>query len=75
MKRFFGGPFQLAPALGMICVYKHVHLVMQHLSLGSLTEGPTDTSEILIPMPRLGQEPPIYICLSPVKAASFMHPK
>ena len=75
MKRFFGGPFQLAPALGMICVNKNVHLVMQHLSLGSSTEGPTDTSKILIPMSRLWQEPPIYICLSPVKEASFMHPK
>ena len=59
----------------MICVNKNVHLVMQHPLLGSMTEGPTETSEILIPMSRPGQEPSIYICLSPVKTADFMHPK
>ena len=48
---------------------------MQHRSLGSMTEGPTDTSEILIPMPKPWQEPSIYICLSPFKTADFMHPK
>ena len=48
---------------------------MQHPSLGSMIEGPTDTPEILIPMPRLGQEPFIYICISPVKTANFNHPK
>ena len=48
---------------------------MQHPLLGSVTEVPTDKPEILIPMPRLGQEPSIYICLSPVKTAEFMHPK
>ena len=48
---------------------------MQHPSLGSMTEESTDTSEILVPMPRPEQEPPIYICLSPVKTADFMHPK
>ena len=40
-----------------------------------MTEGPTDTSDILLPMPKHGQEPSIYICLSPVKTADFMHPK
>ena len=69
------GLFNLPPALGMICVYKNVRLVMQHPLLGSLTEGPTDTSKVLVPMPRPGQEPSIYICLCPVKAADFMHPK
>ena len=48
---------------------------MQHPLLGSMTEGSTDTSEILIPMPRPGQEPSIHICLSPVKTADFMQPK
>ena len=48
---------------------------MQHSSLGSMTEGLTDTSEILIPMPRPGQEPSVYVCLSPVKTADFVHPK
>ena len=59
----------------MIFVNKNVHLVMEHPSLGSITEGATDASEILIPMPRPGQEPSIYICLSPVKMVDFMHPK
>ena len=54
MKRFIGGSFQLAPALGMICVNKNVHLVMQHTSLESMAEGPTDTFEILVPMPTPG---------------------
>ena len=69
------GLFNLSPALGMICVNKNVHLLMQHPSLRSIIEGPTDTSEILILMPRPGQELFIYICLNPVKTADFMHPK
>ena len=69
------GLFKLSSALGMIFVIKNVHLIMQHPSLGSMTEGPTDTSEILIPMTRSGQEPSMYIRLSPVKTADFMHPK
>ena len=48
---------------------------MQHPSLGSIIEGPTDTSEILTLMPRPGQELFIYTCLNPVKTADFMHPK
>ena len=48
---------------------------MQHASLGSMTEGPTSKPEILIPIPRPGQEPFIYICLNPVKTVDFMHPK
>ena len=59
----------------MICVNKNVHLVMQHPSLGSMTEGSTDKPEVLIPMPKLGQELYIYICLSPVKMAGFVHSK
>ena len=59
----------------MICVNKNVHLVMQHPSLGSMTEGSTHKPAILIPMPKLGQEPSIYICLSPAKMVDFMHPK
>ena len=59
----------------MIGVNKNAHLAMQHPLLWSVTEVPTDKPEILIPMPRLGQEPSIYICLSPVKTAEFMHPK
>ena len=69
------GLFSLSPALGMIFINTNVHLVMQHPSLGLLTEGPTDKPEILIPMPRPGQELSIYICLGPVKTADFMHPK
>ena len=74
-KDFLVGLFNLFPALGIICVNKNVHLVMQHPSLGSMTERPTDTSEILMLMPRPGQEQSIYICLSPFKTADFMHPK
>ena len=48
---------------------------MQHPSLGSMTGGPTDKPEILIPMPRTGKGPSIYICLSPVKMVDFMYPK
>ena len=59
----------------MICVNKNVHLVMQHTLLGSMAEGSTDTLDILIPMPKLGKEPFIYICLSPVETADFMYPK
>ena len=44
----------------MICVNKNVHLGRQNPSLGSMTEGPTDKPEILIPMPKPGQEPSIY---------------
>ena len=67
--------FTLSRVLGMICVNKNVHLVMQHPSLGSMTEGATETSEILIPIPKPGQELSIYTCLSPFKRAEFMHPK
>ena len=56
----------------MICVNKDLHLVMQHPLLGSMTKGLTYIPEILIPMPRPGKEPSIYICLSPVKTANFM---
>ena len=69
------GLFSLSPTLGIICVNRNVHLVMQHPSLGSMTKGPTDRSETLIPMLKPGQKPSIYICLSPVKTADFMHPK
>ena len=69
------GLFNFYLALGLICINENVLLVMQHPSLGSMIEGPTDTPEILIPMPRLGQEPFIYICISPVKTANFNHPK
>ena len=48
---------------------------MQHTLLGSMAEGSTDTLDILIPMPKLGKEPFIYICLSPVETADFMYPK
>ena len=48
---------------------------MQHPSLGSMTEGATETSEILIPIPKPGQELSIYTCLSPFKKAELMHPK
>ena len=58
-----------------LCVNKNVHLVMQHPSLGSMTKRSTDTPEILILMPKPGQEPSIYIYLSPFKIADFMHPK
>ena len=48
---------------------------MQHPSLGSTTAGPSDKPDILIPMPRPGPEPSIYICLSPVKTADFKRHK
>ena len=67
--------FNLSPALEMKCVNKNVHFVMQHPSLGSMTKGPIDKPEVLMPMPRPGEEPSIYICLSPVKTADLMHPK
>ena len=40
---------------------------MQHSSLGSITTGLANKIEILIPTPKLGQKPSIYVCLSPVK--------
>ena len=40
-----------------------------------MTKRTTNKPEILIPIPRPGQEPSIYICLSPAKTADFMHPK
>ena len=48
---------------------------MQHLSLGLMTEGPIDKSEILMPIPKFEQELSIYILLSPAKMVDFMHPK
>ena len=48
---------------------------MQHPSLGSMTEEPIDTSEILMPIPKFGQGLFIYIFLSPTKMVDFMHPK
>ena len=74
-KDYLVGLFSLSPTLGVICVNRNVHLVRQHPSLGSMTKGPTDRSETLIPMPKPGQKPSIYICLSPVKTADIMHPK
>ena len=47
---------------------------MQHPSLGSMTEGPIDTSEILMPMPKFGQKLSIYIRLNPVKIDDLTHP-
>ena len=41
-KDFLVGLFNFSPALEMICVNKNVHLVMQHPSLGSMTEGSTE---------------------------------
>ena len=40
-----------------------------------MTEGPIDTFEILMPIPKFGQELSIYIFLSPTRMADFMHPK
>ena len=71
----WGGLFNLPLALGMIYVNKNVHLIMQHPPLGSMTESTTNTPEILIPMTRHGQELSIYISLSSIKTADFMHPK
>ena len=69
------GFFDLSPALGMTCVNKNVHLVMQHPSLGSMTEGSIDESEILMPIPKFEQGPSIYIFLNPTKMVDFIHPK
>ena len=41
----------------------------------SVTEGPTYTSEILMPIPRFGQELSIYICFNRVKIDDLTHPK
>ena len=59
----------------MICVNKDVHLAMQHPSLGSMTEGPINASEILMPIPKFGQELSIYICFNGVKIDDLTHPK
>ena len=40
---------------------------MQHPSLGSMTEGPIETPEILMPIPKFWQEVSIYIFLNPAK--------
>ena len=40
-----------------------------------MTEWSTDTSEILMLMPKSGQESSMYIRLSPVKTTDFMHSK
>ena len=50
-----------------------VHITTQYPS--SMTEGSIETSEILITIPRFGQELSIYIRLNPAKTAVFMHPK
>ena len=59
----------------MICDNKNVHIATQHPSLGSIIEGPIDTSEILMPIPKFGQELLIYICFSRVKIDDLTHPK
>ena len=69
------GFFNLSRALGMICFNKNVYPVTQHPSLGSMTEGPIDTPEILMPIPKFRQELSIYVFLSPAKMVDFMHPK
>ena len=69
------GFFILSLALGMTCVNKNVYLIMQHPSLGSMTEGPIDTSEILMPMPKFEQGLSIHIFLSSAKMVDSMHPK
>ena len=48
---------------------------MKHPSLGSMTEGPIDTSEILMPIPNFEQEPSIHIFFSPAKMVDFLQPK
>ena len=66
--------FKLSPALGMICCRKEVHLTRQHPSLGSIIAELIDAFEVLISMPKFGQELPVYIFLSLVKTIDFMHP-
>ena len=75
IKRVLDAFFQIAPALGMICCSKKVHFTRQHPSLGSIIAEFIDTFEILITMPKFGQELSVYTCLSSVKTADFMHPK
>ena len=67
--------FKLSPILGMICCSKKVQFTRQHPSLGSIMAGFIDIFEILIPMPKFGQELSIYICLSLVKMVDSMNPK
>ena len=69
------GFFNLLPALGMICVYKNMHITTQHPSLGSMNEGPIDTSEVLIPILKFEQELSIHICFNLVKIDDLTHPK
>ena len=66
--------FKLSPALGMICCRKEVHLSRQHPSLGSIIAELIDAFEVLISMPKFGQELSVYIFLSLVKTIDFMHP-
>ena len=52
-----------------------MHITTQHPLLGSVIAGPINTPEILMPIPRFGQEMSIYIFLIPAKTVDFMHPK
>ena len=67
--------FSLSPILGMMCCRKKEHLTRQHPSLEPITAEFIDTFEILIQMPKFGQELSICICLSPVKIVDFIHQK
>ena len=75
MKRFFGGSFQLFSSPENR-IRQQKRTPCNATSFVRVNDSrPTDTSEILMPMPRPGQEPSIYIFLSPFKATDFMHPK
>ena len=74
MKRFLGVFFQFVPNFRCSCS-KKVNFTRKHPSLGSIIGEFIDPFEILITMPKFGQELSMYICLSPVNMVEFVHPK
>ena len=73
-KDFWVGLFNLSLALGMKCVNKNVHLVMQHPSLGQwLKDLPTHLRS-WYQCPGLGRNR-LYTYVSAFLKHGFMHPK
>ena len=69
-------PLQLLKTLTLDVPHTKTYTPLkEHPSLGSMTEGPIDTSETLMPIPKFGQGLFIYIFLSPAEMIDFMHPK
>ena len=72
MKRFLGGSFQLVPSPGNDMCQQKCTPCNATFFVGSMIGGPTDTSKILMPIPRPGQEPSIYISLIPVRTTDSL---